>query len=88
MPILYGAVAYREDEIPRFDAEISSWELQSVYKHPIACPKADGCDKIYRLVLEVNASDETAREFVDIVLRTMEREPCVAHSPRIRINAP
>jgi hypothetical protein len=87
MPILYGAVAYREDQIPKFEQEIASWELQRVYEHPIACPKGGACDKTYRLILEVNTSDETTKEYVGMVLRAMERG-CDVHSPRIRINPP
>jgi hypothetical protein len=87
MPILYGAVAYREDLISQFENEIASWDLERVYEHPIACPKGGGCDKTYRLILEVNASDETAKEYVGMVLRQMEQE-CGRHIPRIRINPP
>ena len=88
MPILYGGVAYREDLLPQFEAEVAAWDLERVYEHPIACPKGGVCDKIYRLVLEINASEETAQEYVDMVLQAMEREPCENHSPRIRIKPP
>jgi hypothetical protein len=88
LPILYGGVAYREDLLPQFEAEIAAWDLERVYEHPIACPKGGACDKIYRLLLEVNASEETAQELVDIVIQAMEHEPCEQHSPFIRINPP
>jgi hypothetical protein len=88
MPILYGAVAYREDQLPNFDGEIAAWDLQRDYPYPIACPKGGACEVTYRLILEVNASDETSREFIGLVLRQMEQEQCDAHSPRIRMNPP
>jgi hypothetical protein len=87
MQILYGAVAYREDQIPEFEREIASWDLERVYEHPIACPKGGACDKTYRLILEVNASDEIAKEYVEKVLHVMEQE-CDVHSPKIRIDPP
>jgi hypothetical protein len=86
LPILYGAVAYREDLLPQFGDEIASWDLIRVYEHPIACPRGGACDKVYRLVLEVNASNETAQEYVGMVLQAMEHESCDGHSPRIRMN--
>jgi hypothetical protein len=88
VPILYGAVAYREDLLEQFANEIASWDLERVYEHPIVCPKGNACDKVYRLILEVNASEETAKEYVDIVLHRMEQEPCESHVSRIRINPP
>jgi hypothetical protein len=88
MPILYGAVAYREDRIHNYEAEIASWDLTKTYAHPIACPKGGTCDKTYRLICEINAADETVHEQTDVVLRAMEYEDCAAHAPRIRINPP
>jgi hypothetical protein len=88
MPILYGAVAYREDLIPQFEGEINSWDLEKRYPHPVACPKGGACDKTYLLISEINAADGTVAEQIDIVLKAMEHEDCSAHSPRIRINAP
>jgi hypothetical protein len=88
MPILFGAVAYREDRIPEFEAEIAAWELTKAYAYPVACPKGGACDKTYRLISEINAADETVHEQIDMVLQTMEHEDCAAHSPRIRINPP
>ena len=88
MPILYGAVAYREDAINGHEAEINSWELSRTYEHPIACPKGAVCDKTYTLISEINASENTVLEQVDMVLNAMEREDCAAHPPRIRINPP
>jgi|HubBroStandDraft_3_1064219.scaffolds.fasta_scaffold1309915_1 hypothetical protein len=88
MPILYGAIAYREDLTPQFQAEIDSWDLAKTYPHPIACPKGAPCDKTYGLMLEVNASDETAKEYIDMVLANMEREECSKHADRIRMNPP
>lgn len=85
MPILYGAVAYREDVATKYEAEMNSWELLRRYEHPIACPK--GCDKTYVLLLEINASDETAKEDVDLLHRAMERE-CPDHSEFIRFRQP
>ena len=88
MPILYGGVAYSEDQLPQIEAEIDAWDLERVYQHPIACPKGGVCDKTYRLILEINASEETAQEYVDMVLQAMEHGPCENHPPRIRINPP
>lgn len=88
MPILFGAVAYREDVMPEFEDEINSWELTRVYEHPIACPKGGACESTYRLVLEINASDETAKEFVNMVLDAMEQSDCGSHPARIRMNPP
>jgi hypothetical protein len=88
MPILYGAVAYREDLVPQREGEIASWELQKSYPHPIACPKGGACDKTYLLSSEINAADSTVAEQIDMVLQAMEHEDCSAHSARIRINAP
>lgn len=88
MPILYGAVAYREDRIPDYETEIASWDLAKTYLYPIACPKGGDCHKTYTLLSEINAADNTVHEQIDIVLGTMEREDCAAHSPRIRINPP
>jgi len=88
MPILYGAVAYREDCIADYEAEIASWDLEKTYAHPIACPKGGTCDKTYRLISEINAADETVHEQIGMVLQAMEHEDCAAHSPRIRINPP
>ena len=86
MPILYGAVAYREDQLTIFESEIQSWDLTRTYEHPIACPA--GCvENIYRLILEINASDETAQEFVEMIHKAMQHE-CPQHSPRIRLNEP
>jgi hypothetical protein len=87
MPILYGAVAYREDQIPRFETEIGTWELSRVYEHPIACPYGGACDKIYRLHVEVNAADETAKEYVFLILDRMGKERCDRHPYFIRIGA-
>src|SRR5882724_3946301 len=58
MPILYGAVAYREHLIPQHEAKIASWDFQKRYPHPIACPKgayrrnssAAGCARSDRYV--------------------------------------
>jgi hypothetical protein len=86
MPILYGAVAYREDEIAKYESEINGWDLERTYEHPIACPK--GCDKTYRLIVEINASDETAQEYVELVHRSMDHEGCEGHSTRIRSDPP
>jgi hypothetical protein len=88
MPILYGAVAYQEDRIPDYEAEIASWDLVKTYIHPIACPKGGACSATYRLISEINASEETVHEQIDIVLKAMEREDCLAHTPRIRIDPP
>jgi hypothetical protein len=88
MPILYGAVAYREDCIQDHEAESASWELVKTNSHPIACPKGGDCDKTYMLISEINAADQTIHEQIDIVLQAMEREDCASHSPRIRINPP
>jgi hypothetical protein len=86
MPILYGAVAYREDQIGEFDREVHAWDLERTYEHPVACPK--GCDKTYRLVVEINASDETAKEYVELIHRTMSRDNCDAHVSRMRFDPP
>jgi len=88
LPILYGGVAYREDRLPQFDQEIASWDLSRVYPHPIACPSGGNCDKAYRLILEINTSDETAAELVQMVLDAMEHGPCNDHPARIRLNPP
>jgi len=88
MPILYGAVAYREDRLRDYDAEIASWDLARTYIYPIACPKGAVCDKTYRLISEINAAENTMHEQIDIVLKKMEQEDCAAHSPRIRIDPP
>jgi hypothetical protein len=88
MPILYGAVAYREDLVPQFQPEIDTWDLVETYPHPIACSKNPPCDKTYALMLEVNSSEETAKEYVDMVLGNMEQENCSEHAPRIRLNPP
>jgi hypothetical protein len=88
MPVLIGAVAYREDLLNEFEDESTSWELARPYEHPIACPKGGACEAIYKLLVEINASDETADEFVSMVLDAMEQSDCGDHPPRIRINAP
>lgn len=88
MPILYGAVAYREDLLPQFENQIASWDLVRTYEHPIACPQGGACDKIYRLILEVNASEESAQEYVGMVLEAVEHETCDNHPARIRMNPP
>jgi hypothetical protein len=88
MPILYGAVAYRDDRLQDHEAEIASWELAKTYAHPIACPKGGACDKTYRLISEINAGEETVHEQIGMVLSVMEREDCDGHAPRIRINPP
>jgi hypothetical protein len=88
MSILYGAIAYREDLAAQFQTEIHSWELAKSYPHPIACPKGAPCDKTYGLMLEVNASEGTAMEYVDMVLNNMEREDCSKHATHIRLNPP
>lgn len=88
MPILYGAVAYREDRIHDYDPEIASWDLAKTYDHPIACPKGAACDKTYALISEVNASENTVHEQIDMVLNAMEHEDCAVHAPRIRIDPP
>jgi hypothetical protein len=88
MPILYGAVAYREDLLAQFENESASWELVRLYEHPIVCPKGNACEATYRLLVEINASNETAAEFVNMVLDAMEQGECGSHPPRIRINPP
>ena len=88
MPILYGAVAYREDRLRDYEAEIASWDLSKTYDHPIACPKGGDCDKTYRLLSAINTGTETVHEQIGMVLDAMEREDCAVHSPRIRINPP
>ena len=88
MPILYGAVAYREDLIHKFAAEINSWDLEKRYPYPIACPKGGVCDKTYLLISEINAAEGTVAEQIDRVLKAMEREGCAAHSPVIRMDPP
>jgi hypothetical protein len=88
MPILYGAVAYREDRLQDYEAEVASWELAKVYDFPIACPKGGACDKTYRLLSEINTGKETVHEQIGMILDAMERDGCAAHSPRIRINPP
>jgi hypothetical protein len=86
MPVMYGAVAYREDLLNEFENESTSWELARPYEHPIACPKGGACEATYRLLVEIDASDETAAEFVNMVLDAMEQSECGGHPPRIRIN--
>jgi hypothetical protein len=86
VPILYGGVAYREDQIDQFTVEIASWDLTRVYPHPIACPQGGVCDKTYTLFLEINASEQTANEYVGLVLQAMEHEGCENHPPFVRIN--
>ena len=71
-----------------FEQEIASWDLSRVYLHPIGCPSGGNCDKTYRLILEINASDETAAELVQMVLDAMEHGPCNEHPARIRLNPP
>lgn len=88
MPILYGAVAYREDLLRQFEGELASWDFARVNERPIACPRGGVCDKAYRLVLEADASDESAREYVGMVLKAMERQSCDRHPPFIRMNPP
>jgi len=85
---MYGAVAYREDRLQDYEAEIASWELAKVCDDLIACPKGGDCDKTYRLISEINTGTETVHEQMGLVLDAMEREDCAAHSPRIRINPP
>jgi hypothetical protein len=88
MPILYGAVAYREDRLQDYAAELASWELAKAYDHPIACPKGGACQKTYRLFSEISVGEETVHEQIGMVLDAMEREDCGGHAPRIRINRP
>jgi hypothetical protein len=88
MPILFGAVAYREDELEQFETEIASWDLEREYEHPIVCPQGGTCDKTYKLFVEINASEEATKEYVDMVLQAMEHGTCDSHPPRIRMNPP
>ncbi len=88
MPILYGAVAYREDLLGKCASEVASWDLTKRYLHPITCSKGGSCGSTYLLLSEINAADETVAAEVDMVLETMRHEDCSAHSARIRINAP
>jgi hypothetical protein len=88
LPILYGAVAYREDVLREFEAEIAAWDFKRAYPHPIPCPKGGACYKTYRLLVPADVSEVIAEEYVDMVLQAMENEPCENHPPFIRINPP
>ena len=88
MPILYGAVAYREDVANDYENEIASWELAKTYQRPIGCPHGGSCDKTYMLLSEINASDATVLEQIDMILNTLQHGACSNHPPIIRINPP
>lgn len=88
MPILYGAVAYREDRLQDYSPEIAGWEFTKTHPYPIACPKGGSCASTYRLISEINAAEATVHEQIEVVLNQMEREVCDAHPARIRINPP
>jgi hypothetical protein len=84
MVILDGAAAYREDLLARFRDEICSWGLKREYEHPIGGPK--GCDKTYLLIVEINASDEQAKEYIELIHKEMERSGCSDHPEKIRVD--
>jgi hypothetical protein len=86
MPILYGAVAYRQDAVLQYEPEINRWELHRTCEHRIACP--NGCGTTYVLIVEVNASDQEAQEYVERIQKCMQAEQCPKHEPRIRIDDP
>jgi hypothetical protein len=65
MPILCGAVAYLEEALKEFEAEIASWDLEKPYPHPISCPTGGVCDKSYLLFSEINAANDTVVDQVD-----------------------
>jgi hypothetical protein len=88
MPILWGAVAYLEEALKEFEAEIASWDLEKPFPNPISCPKGGVCDKTYLLFSEINAANDTVVNQVDRILKAIEHEHCAAHRRRIRIDPP
>ncbi|HEV2342192.1 MAG TPA: hypothetical protein VGS15_10385 [Candidatus Acidoferrales bacterium] len=88
MPILYGAVAYRADVANDYENEIASWELTKTYERRIGCPNGGNCDKTYMLLSEINASEDTVREQIHMIIDSLEHGDCANHPPIIRINPP
>lgn len=83
MPILYGAVAYRDDLGSKFEREKVSWELAK-HADVVGCP--GGCPVQYDLYTEINASDEQVCWYIDEIHKRLEAEPKHDHAERIQFS--
>jgi hypothetical protein len=81
MPILYGAVAYKEDA-NGVEGERQSWEL-AIHADVVGCP--GGCPVQYDLYTEINATQDQVHEYIELMHERLQRE-CPQHADRIRIN--
>jgi hypothetical protein len=81
MPILYGAVAYKENA-QGVETEMQSWDLAR-RADVVGCPA--GCPVLYDLYTEINASEGQVHEYIELIHERLQRE-CPQHAERIRIN--
>lgn len=86
MPVLSGAVAYRQDRIASYWDDINSWTQKRRYQQLVGCPK--GCDIKYRLIVETDASDKQVAEYIASIHKQLQSTTCPNHPARIRVNRP
>jgi hypothetical protein len=82
MPILYGAVAYKDDA-RGFEAEKQSWDF-ATHVDVVGCPA--GCPIQYDLYAEINATEDRIHEYIELIHEQLKRE-CPEHHERIRIKS-